>query len=147
MFIGEYSHSIDDKGRLTIPARFRAALAEGCFVSRGFDKHLIVYTRADFEVLSNKARKLSLTNLEHRDLWRMFYGAAHEDSPDNQGRIQVPQFLRDYAGLEGEVRIVGVGQFIEVWAAAAWNDKQQQLNDPATNADRFASLDLSTAGD
>ena len=144
MFIGEYSHSIDDKGRLTIPARFRAPLAEGCFISRGFDKHLIIYTRSDFQVLSAKASRLSLTNLQHRDLWRMFYGAAHEDTPDNQGRVQVPQFLRDYAGLDGEVRLVGVGQFVEVWAAGAWNEKQQQLNDPATNAERFATLDLST---
>ena len=145
MFIGEYSHTIDDKGRLTIPARFRAPLAEGCFISRGFDQHLIIYTRSDFQVLSAKASRLSLTNLQHRDLWRMFYGAAHEDTPDNQGRIQVPQFLRDYAGLDGEVRLIGIGQFVEVWSARAWNQKQQQLNDPASNAERFATLDLSTA--
>jgi MraZ protein len=147
MFIGEYSHTIDDKGRLTIPARFRAALAEGCFVSRGFDKHLIIYTRSDFQVLSAKASRLSLTNLQHRDLWRMFYGAAHEDTPDSQGRIQVPQFLRDYAGLGGDVLLVGVGQFIEVWSASGWSDKQAQLNDPAANAERFATLDLSTASE
>ncbi len=144
MFIGEYSHSIDEKGRLTIPARFRAALAEGCYISRGFDKHLIIYTKEDFNILSARAGKLSLTNPQHRDLWRMFYGAAHDDTPDGQGRIQVPQFLRDYAGLDGDVRIIGIGQFIEVWAASAWGEKQQQLNDPAANAERFASLDLST---
>jgi MraZ protein len=75
----------------------------------------------------------------------MFYGAAAEGVPDNQGRIQVPQFLRDYGGLTGEVRLIGVGQFIEVWAADAWLEKQNQLNDPAANAERFATLDLSTA--
>lgn len=144
MFTGEHSHSIDDKGRLTIPAKFRAALAEGCFVSRGFDRHLIIYTKADFETLSAKASKLSLTNLQARNLWRMFYGAAHEDTPDGQGRIQVPQYLRDYAGLNAEVRIIGVGEFIEIWAANAWAEKQKELNDPEANAERFASLDLST---
>jgi MraZ protein len=144
MFVGEYSHSIDDKGRLTIPSKFRAPLAEGCFTSRGFDRNLLIYTKSDFELLSAKASKLSLTNPEHRDLWRLFYGAAHEDTPDGQGRIQVPQFLREYASLDGEIRVVGVGQFIEVWSASLWAEKVQQLNDPATNGDRFASLDLST---
>jgi MraZ protein len=144
MFTGEHSHSIDEKGRLTIPAKFRAELAEGCFVARGFDKHLIIYTKADFETLSTKASKLSLTNLQARNLWRMFYGAAHEDTPDGQGRIQVPQYLRDYADLNAEVRIIGVGEFIEIWAASAWAEKQKELNDPEANAERFASLDLST---
>ena len=144
MFVGEYSHSVDDKGRLTIPSKFRAPLAEGCFVSRGFDRNLIIYTKSDFDLLSSKASQLSLTNPQHRDLWRLFYGAAHEDTPDGQGRIQVPQYLRDYAGLDGEVRIIGVGQFVEVWAIGSWAEKQNQLNDPAANAERFASLDLST---
>jgi MraZ protein len=145
MFLGEYSHSVDDKGRLTVPSRFRAPLAEGCYVSRGFDRNLLIYTKSDFELLSAKASRLSLTNPDHRDLWRVFYGAAHEATPDAQGRIQVPPFLRDYAGLNGDVRLVGVGQFIEVWSAEAWAQKLQQLNDPAANAERFATLDLSTA--
>lgn len=144
MFVGEYSHSVDDKGRLTVPSKFRAPLAEGCFVSRGFDRNLIIYTKSDFELIAGKASRLSLTNPEHRDLWRVFYGAAHEDTPDGQGRVQIPQFLRDYAGLDGDVRLVGVGQFIEVWAAPAWAEKLQSLNNSAANAERFASLDLST---
>ena len=144
MFTGEHTHNIDDKGRLTIPARFRAALAEGCYVSRGFDQNLLVYTKADFEAISARASRKSLTDPANRDLWRMFYGAAHEDTPDGQGRIMIPQYLRDYAGLDGEVRIVGIGQFVEVWAAEAWADKQKELNNPAANAARFAALDLST---
>ncbi|MBI3764532.1 MAG: division/cell wall cluster transcriptional repressor MraZ [Chloroflexi bacterium] len=146
MFTGEHAHSIDDKGRLTIPARFRAALAEGCYISRGFGhiNHLLIYAKADFEAVAAKADKFSLTDPKSLDLWLWFYGQALEDVPDGQGRIMVPQFLREHAGLNGEVRIVGIGRYIAVWSGAAWAEKQKDLNDPAKTAERFASLDLST---
>ena len=146
MFTGEHIHSVDEKGRLTIPAKFRVALAEGCYISRGFGpiNHLLIYTKADFEIVAAKANRFSLTDTKSLDLWLWFFGQAHEDLPDSQGRVMVPQFLRQHAGLDGEVRVVGIGRYIAVWSASAWAEKQKDLNDPAKAAERFATLDLST---
>ena len=142
MFMGEYTHTIDDKGRLTIPARFREDLAHGAVITRGYDKYLLVYTADAFKHIVERAQNLSPTDPENRALLRLTFSGAMEAVPDRQGRILVPPYLREYAGIDSDCAIVGVGHFIEVWSKDGWTQQLQALNDPAANAARFAPLNL-----
>jgi MraZ protein len=144
MFLGEFTHAIDDKGRLTIPAKFREALAQGAVVTRGFDKNLVIYTSDTFTHLAQRATALSPTDPNHRALLRLTFSGASEAESDKQGRVNIPPFLREYAALDGECVVVGVGDYIEVWSKAGWAEQLQQINDVAANAQRFAALDLAT---
>jgi len=142
MFMGEYTHALDDKGRLTIPAKFREELAYGGVITRGYDKYLVLYTGDVFKKITERAQTLSLTNPENRALLRLTYAGAGEAVPDRQGRVLVPPYLRDYAGIQSECVIVGVGHAIEIWSAEGWAEQLKLLNDPAVNAARFAALNL-----
>ena len=142
MFMGEYTHAIDDKGRLTIPARFREELAYGSVITRGYDKYLVLYAAEAFKRITARAEALSPTNPENRALLRLTFSGASEAVPDRQGRILVPPYLRDYAGIQTECVIVGVGHAIEVWSSDGWNRQLAMLNDPEINAQRFAALNL-----
>ncbi|MBI5830055.1 MAG: division/cell wall cluster transcriptional repressor MraZ [Chloroflexi bacterium] len=147
MFLGEYLHSFDDKSRLTIPAKFRDELAAGCVVTRGFEKHLIIYTSDAFSKLTRQAQTLSPTDPETRILHRLIFSGASEAQPDKSGRVLVPPFLRVYADLDTEASVIGVGERIEVWGKAGWEDQLKVLNDPETNSRRFAALNLATVDD
>ena len=142
MFLGEYQHSIDDKSRLTIPAKFRDELAKGCVVTRGFEKNIIIYTAKEFGELIKRAQTVSPTDPEMRDLRRLLFSGASESAPDKSGRILIPPFLRTYADLENEVYVVGVGQHIEVWSKKGWEEQLTKMNDPEANSRRFAALNL-----
>jgi MraZ protein len=142
MFMGEFTHAIDDKGRLTIPAKFREELAFGAVITRGYDKHLILYSAEAFKRVTAKAENLSPTNPEHRALLRLTFSGASEAVPDRQGRILIPPYLREYAGIETECVIVGVGQHIEIWSRDGWAAQLAGLNDPEVNAQRFSTLNL-----
>lgn len=142
MFMGEYTHAIDDKGRLTIPARFREALAPGAVLTRGYERYLMLYTAEAFAALTARARTLTPTDPNHRALLRLAFSGASEAEPDKQGRVLIPPFLREYAGLEGECVVVGVGDYIEIWSKAGWDDQLKLINDPALNAQRFAGMNL-----
>lgn len=142
MFMGEYTHAIDDKGRLTIPAKFREDLEKGAVITRGYEKYLLMYTSDTFNRLTHRAEALSPTNPENRALLRLTFSGASDGVPDKQGRILLPPFLREYAGLNGECVIVGVGQYIEVWSKDGWAEQLKIVNDPDTNAKRFAAMNL-----
>ena len=144
MFLGEYTHAIDDKGRLTIPSKVREVLEAGAVITRGYDKCLLVYTARDFAHLATRTAALSPTDPENRALLRVAFSGASESTPDKQGRISIPPFLRDYAGIDlgGECVIVGVGLYLEIWSQAGWLEQLQIVNDPALNAKRFSGLDL-----
>jgi MraZ protein len=142
MFLGEYAHSIDEKNRLTIPAKFRDELAKGCVVTRGFEKNLNVYTAEDFVNLVRQAQTMSPTDPEARALQRLMFAGANEAALDRNGRILIPPFLRTYAEMEAEVYVVGVGQHIEIWSRAGWDAQLAKLNDPEANSQRFATLNL-----
>jgi MraZ protein len=144
MFMGEFTHSIDDKGRLTIPAKFREDLAYGAVLTRGYDKDLLLYTAEAFKRITARAETLSPTDPENRALLRLTFSGASEVVPDRQGRILVPPYLREYAGLENECVIVGVGNSIEIWSRDGWAQQLQTLNDPDKNTARFAALNLAT---
>jgi MraZ protein len=143
MFLGQYTHSIDAKGRLIIPVRFREALASGAYVTQGFDRNLLVYTTESFLKLAQRASTLTTTDPEARAVRRLIFGGATEATLDTAGRILIPPFLREYARLEGEVTVVGLGAYFEMWSADAWADELQRVTDPEVNAQRFSTFDLS----
>jgi MraZ protein len=145
MFMGEFTHAIDDKGRLTIPARFREELAYGSVITRGYDKYLLLYTADVFKRIITRAEALSPTDPDHRALLRLTFSGASEAVPDRQGRILVPPYLREYAAIDAECVIVGIGNSIEVWSKDGWAQQLQTLNDPTVNAARFSALNLSAS--
>ncbi len=143
MFLGRYHHNLDEKGRLTIPAKFRNVLAEGAFLTQGFDRNLRLLTEADFETMAAQINRLSMTDPAIRQLRRLIFATASEVQLDRIGRTLIPQFLREFAGLENEVIIVGVGEAIEIWSPEVWAEQESLLLDADANAQKFAELDLS----
>jgi MraZ protein len=144
MFSGEYSHSIDDKGRITIPAKLRSGFPNGLVITRGFEPCLMVYPVETFQLLEQRVRALSLTVPSNRQLIRLLFGGAVTDTLDSAGRVLLPEYLRTYAGLQSQTVVVGTGQYLEVWDAEKWNAQLAQMNDSEANTLRFASLDLTT---
>jgi len=142
MFLGEYAHTLDTKGRLTVPVKFREALASGAVVTRGYDKNLHLYTHEAFEHLTERLRTLSLTDPNNRALLRLQFSGASEADIDAQGRVLLPAFLRDYAGLNGECLVVGVGEFVEIWSRAGWDEQLAVINNAGLNAERFADIQI-----
>lgn len=122
MFLGEFEHTIDDKGRLTIPARFRDELADGIVITRGFDKCLWAYTRSEWERLAEQIAKMPSAHRPSRNLARFLFSSAFDSSPDKQGRVLITQPLRDYAEIENETVIIGVMNRIEIWQPQHWSD-------------------------
>ena len=148
MFLGRYRHSLDTKGRLTIPARFRDALGDGAYVIQGFDGNLMVLPPDVFQVLYQRVARLSITDPKARLLRRLILSAAAEVELDRAGRILLPPYLREAAELDGdEVVLVGVGDYFEIWSAEAWERQLEMLEDPEANAERFAALDISPVAD
>jgi MraZ protein len=144
MFLGQYRHSIDNKGRLMVPARFRDVLADGGYITQGFDRNLMVLTSQAFEFVSHRVNQLSLTDETARQLRRLIFATADRVDLDKTGRIRVPQFLMERAGFSGEAVIVGVGDYFEIWAPESWENQETMLQDAEVNAHRFEALDLST---
>lgn len=121
MFIGEYQHNLDGKGRLILPAKFRSYLGERCIVTRGLDHCLFAFPLEEWDLLEQKLRNLPLTKPEARAFSRFFFSGATECELDGQGRILLPQILRSYASLEREVVVIGVASRIEIWAKECWS--------------------------
>ena len=121
LFLGEFQHTVDQKGRLAIPAKFRDELANGAVVTRGFDKCLVIYPRREWEALAEKVSRLPQTQPNVRTLSRLLYSGAVDLSLDSQGRTILPQFLREYAGIDANVAVIGLYQRIEVWCLEDWN--------------------------
>lgn len=115
MFLGEFSHTLDDKGRLTLPARLREALGEQVVVTRGTERCLLVFRPADFEEFLNQINKVGTTGADVRGLSRFFSSKATDDTLDKQGRVNLPQNLREFAGLNGEVTVIGAFDHVELW--------------------------------
>jgi len=144
MFLGQYSHSIDSKSRLTVPARFRAALASGAYIVQGFERNLMVYTIDSFQRLAKRADTHTMTDPEVRAMRRVVFGGAREVSLDSAGRILLPSFLKNYAALGSDAMIVGAGEYFEIWDPDAWERELVSVTDSETNTERFATFDLST---
>ena len=141
MFLGRYEHNIDEKGRLTIPARYRELLENGAYVTQGFDHNLIVHPSVFFEELSQKVNRLAYNDPNARQLKRFMFSTAERCDIDRVGRILIPQFLREAAGLSDVVMMVGAGDYFEIWAPEHWERQNQLLQDSETSQ-RFAALNL-----
>jgi MraZ protein len=128
MFIGEYSHTIDTKGRLSMPARFREQLGESFIVTKGLDQSLFVYPEEEWKIIENKLKQLPLTNQNARAFVRFFFSGATECELDQQGRIRIPVNLREHAILEKEVMVIGVGTRVEIWSQKIWTDYNSDEN-------------------
>ena len=122
MFIGEYNHTIDPKGRLIIPAKFREALGDEFVVTKGLDGCLFVYANTEWNNFEEKLRTLPLTNKNARQFTRFFLAGAAACEVDKQGRILIPQVLREFAKLEKDVVLVGVASRIEIWSKEVWEE-------------------------
>ncbi|MBP5198776.1 MAG: division/cell wall cluster transcriptional repressor MraZ [Lachnospiraceae bacterium] len=135
MFMSEYNHTVDAKGRLIIPAKFRESLGEEFVISKGMDGCLFVYANEDWAAFEEKLTSLPLINKEARQFARYFLAGAASVELDKQGRILIPQSLRDFAGLEKDVVLVGVGSRIEIWSKEKWDDASSDENlDDIANA-------------
>ncbi len=122
MFMGEYNHSIDAKGRLIIPSKFRDMLGDEFVVTKGLEGCLFVFEKYEFESFMDKLNEKSELEPKVRKIKRLYISGAQEMEPDKQGRMLVPPTLREYAGLEKEVVFAGVGGHIEIWDKSKWDD-------------------------
>lgn len=120
MFIGEYQHSIDDKGRMAIPVKFRADLSKGAVVTRGLDRCLFVYTVDAWKVLAEKLMNLPLSQSKSRAFARLMLAGAMDVELDKQGRIILPEYLREYASVKKGVVVAGLYDRLEIWDQSAW---------------------------
>lgn len=145
MFLGQYHHNIDEKGRLTIPARFRELLVDGAYITKGFDNNLMVLRPSTFELITKQVNQSSMTDQVTRELARMLFSSAERAEPDKNGRILVPQFLRQSAELDGQAVLAGVGNYFEIWSPAGWEQQMTKMQDAEANSGRFATLDLSSS--
>lgn len=132
MFLGEFHHTVDDKGRIVLPSKFRDLLLRGAIVSKG-DGCLFIYTLDEFEMVAQGLREKSRTSKAAREAARSFFAGATDVTPDKQGRLTIPQSLRSYAHLEKEVTVLGVYSRIEIWDSATWSE--QQLSGDASLSD------------
>ncbi|HEX8959792.1 MAG TPA: division/cell wall cluster transcriptional repressor MraZ [Solirubrobacterales bacterium] len=128
-FRGLYEHSLDSKDRLTVPSRFRAALADGIVLSKGFDPCVWVHTTGEFEQLSDRfLAPHSPFGGDARRLRRHFHGGSFDETLDSAGRIRIPRPLIEYAGLAGPCVVIGAGEYLEIWNAEAWTRQEEELN-------------------
>lgn len=142
MFFGQFEHSIDEKGRITIPAQYRDLLDTGAYITRGFDENLIVMRTDDFNSLYHKVRDLSITNPKARNLARLIFANAAMLELDKAGRLLIPQFLRDTVNLDGNIKLVGIGPYFEIWSPDNWKKKQVMFDDGEERARHFDSLNI-----
>jgi MraZ protein len=145
MFMGEYQHSIDDKGRLIIPAKFRDALGQTFVVTRGLDNCLFVYPQQEWSVMEQKLKALPLMKSDARAFTRFFLAGATECELDKQGRVNIPANLREHAGLDKDCVIIGVSSRMEIWSKENWESysklSEQSFNEIAEKLVDF-NLDL-----
>lgn len=129
MFMGEYQHSLDAKGRLIIPAKFREELGLTAVMTRGLDNCLFLFPQSEWEILEEKLKSLPLTKATARQFVRFFFSGATECDLDKQGRIIVPPNLRDYADVEKDTTVIGVSNRIEIWSTESWNAYMAKAED------------------
>ncbi|MBC6794276.1 division/cell wall cluster transcriptional repressor MraZ [Corynebacterium macclintockiae] len=135
MFFGTFTPKLDDKGRLTLPAKFREELTDGLMVVKGQDRSLAVYPKAEFLVRAKKAAEASRTNPKARAFVRNLAASADEQALDSQGRISVSALHRNYAGLQKECVVIGNVDFIEIWDAESWESYSAEHEEDFSDGD------------
>lgn len=122
MFLGEYQHALDEKGRVVLPRKYRGSLARGCVITKGQEHCLYVFTMERWDEEMAKVAKLPRTDRRTRDFSRSFFAGASDQDIDKQGRIAIPEKLRTYASLGKDVTVVGVADYIEIWSTPVWEN-------------------------
>ena len=141
MFIGEYSHNLDDKGRLAIPVKFRDQLKKGAVVTRGLDNCLFLYTRSEWGKLAEKLAALPISQSNSRAFARLMLAGAMDIDVDKQGRVILPEYLRKFASLKKELVLAGLYNRIEIWDATNWETYKGQTEAESGNiAERMGEL-------
>ena len=143
MFLGQFQHNLDEKGRLMIPARYRELLEGGAYITQGFDRCLLVMTGVHFKQVYDSVNAMNMADPTARLMRRLIFSNAFPVEVDKVGRVLVPQMLRQFAGLDGEAIVAGQGDYFEVWTPAAWQEQMKQIQDTDANNQRFATLNLS----
>ncbi|KKQ27311.1 MAG: Protein MraZ [Candidatus Magasanikbacteria bacterium GW2011_GWC2_37_14] len=121
MFIGEYSHNLDEKGRLAVPKKFRLDLAKGAIVTKGLDNCLFLYTKSEWQKLAEKLANLPFAQANTRAFARLMLAGAMDVEIDKQGRVMLPEYLRIFAGFKKEVIVAGLYSRLELWDSGKWN--------------------------
>ncbi|WP_316568425.1 division/cell wall cluster transcriptional repressor MraZ [Neobacillus sp. YIM B06451] len=143
MFMGEYHHNIDNKGRLIVPSKLRDNLGEMFIITRGLDRCLFGYPLSEWKVIEEKLKALPLTKKDARAFTRFFFSGATESEIDKQGRINIPAPLLDYANLQKECVILGVSNRIEIWSKQIWEEYFQESEDSfAEIAENMIGFDI-----
>lgn len=142
MFIGEYNHTIDAKGRMAVPIKMRGKLSDGAVVTRGVDTCLFIYPKIEWDTLAAKLANLPLTDTKARAFVRLMLSGAMDVEFDKQGRILLPAYLRSYAGLKKEAIIVGLYNRLEIWDDKKW----QEFKDKTAENEEDITSHLSTLG-
>ncbi len=142
MFMSEYNHSIDAKGRMIVPAKFREALGNDFIVTQGLDGCLFVFPNSEWQVFEEKLRGLPVSNKDARKFSRFFLAGAASVELDGQGRILLPAVLRKFAGLDKEAVVVGVGSRVEIWDKTRW-EENTSFDDMDEIAEHMADLGIS----
>jgi MraZ protein len=136
MFLGTHFPKLDAKGRIILPAKFRDGLADGLVLTKGQDRCLVVWPRAEFDAYAEQLSASAQANARVRALNRVFFSSAFDESVDSQGRLTIPPVLREYAGLDRELTVIGADRRIEIWSTSAWDEYLAQ------HEAEFAELDL-----
>ncbi len=134
MFLGTHTPRLDEKGRLILPAKFRDELAGGLVITKGQDRCLYVFPTAEFRSIAEELQAQPVTHETARAYGRLFFSGAHDEVPDKQNRVTIPGPLREWAGLDRDVAVIGAGNRVEIWDQQAWEQYQ------ASNADAYAGI-------
>ena len=141
MFIGEYSHTLDEKGRLAVPKKFRANLAKGAIVTRGLDNCLFLYTKAEWTKLAEKLANLPFAQANTRAFARLMLAGAMDVTVDKQGRIMLPEYLRVFAGLKKDLVVAGLYNRLELWDQGKWAEYTKRNEaESASIAEQMSAL-------
>jgi len=143
MFIGEYGHNLDEKGRMAVPAKFRKDLAGGAIITRGLDGCLFLFTTHDWGMLAQKLMTLPLTQANSRAFSRLMLAGAMDVEIDSQGRVLIPEYLRKYAGMGKRVVVTGLYNRIEIWDEGKWNEyKERTEKESGEISERMGELGI-----
>ena len=133
MFIGEYKYNLDEKNRLAIPVKFRSDLAKGAVITRGLDRCLFVYSIEEWQKLADKLTNLPISQAKARAFARLMLAGAMDVIPDKQGRVNIPEYLRKYAGLNKSVVVAGLYNRLEIWDSADWEKYSQDTEQSSSD--------------
>lgn len=143
MFLGEYQHSLDSKGRLSVPVKFRSDLGSSAIVTKGLDGCLFLYPKAEWGIMAEKLASLPVSSSKARAFSRMMLSGAMEVEIDKVGRVLLPGYLRDFAGIEGEAVVAGVSNRVEIWNKSAWTDySRESESNSSANAEGLQEWEI-----